>query len=444
MADGRTTGKRKAPFQHQKKSARQNKGATPSSTAPSISSPQISALLRRQPGLAQLAMSRDYPSRLPNSTLARLASHSQNADALTLQRATVRRVDGEEGASSFPINLDRTIPLSSGYSAHLRLQATLLWNPFSIRVDGDDNGLVIQEDGEDRFNLRFGTGGEFQELGIDTGSASAAFGPEGLEETGAEMGPLSVNVEGREVTVTFDALGAVWSEAMQEMVEDVGEVTSDFNVTVQFPEEGDPRLSSISADLGLTLGPEQLQALAELSISTEYGERGVTATTAEGEISIHVNVLGFEHDFTLVEGEGQAVSVGRFGMAYEQQIVEMALRYAFRETFDDVAGLDPSWSAHGRLRYLQSGFNTWYGEGYRVFHDRVLAHFAELQDMDPGDIELYESSRRPLDIFANGIIVDRYCRQIITQRILPNPDPPGAQQVRGIWDNVIAAHESGD
>ncbi len=464
MPEEDRSSKRKAPRQRQQAQRESQHHQPPAheTTEPQATpSPAagVAALLDREAATLSPEDVRALQRSLPNSAIARLATSGRAQAAL--RREMVRRVgpDGDEGGTSptFPINLDRAVPLGGGYQAHLQLQATLRWNPFALRVDGEDNGLRIEEDGEERANLRFGSGGAFRSLGVDTGQFSAGYSEEEGFDAGAEAGPVSASIEGREAEITVDALGIIWSQRMQEMVEEVGEVTSDFTFGFAFPTGEDVRLTSAEADLGVSFGPEQARLLGELNIATQYGARGESVTAASGRLAVEVNVLGMERTFTLFEGEGRAASISRFGARYESTIVEMALRHAFGRTAADSGAAGDIASAEASVRYLVERFNGHYREGYTRVRQAVIDHFAGELEVEADSLRLMDtvdtSRGTPLNYVPravadrfDAVTVNPYCRARVTSLILPDPDPPGAAEVDFVWNYVVreAAEIRGD
>ena len=362
---------------------------------------------------------------------------------LTGASAVIQRVNGEEETPSarqgvFPVNWDRSFSVGN-YTVNVRVQGELQWSPFSIRITGEENGIFIREGDEERASLRFGPEAEFQSLGVDTGTISAEFDREGLTTAGAEFGPATVEYEreSRQVTITLDVLGAVWPQAMQDLVEGVGEVTSEFTLVFHLPErESTVRLASIGMDLGLTLGPEQLRAVAELSISTEYAESGLETTTAEATVEIQINVFGIEETIPIYEDAARA---GNIYTLHEEQLKQLALRAAFNQTYCDLPGTEGK-SPRQAASWLHEGFNLWYRRAYQRARERVIEHYTE--DGFTG-VDVYDSNLQPLSLWPDArVIVDGRCREIIRQVILPNPDPPGREIVRAIWDTVIYPYET--
>jgi hypothetical protein len=367
---------------------------------------------------------------------------------LTGASAVIQRVNGEEETPSarqgvFPVNWDRSFSVGN-YTVNVRVQGELQWSPFSIRITGEENGIFIRDGDEERASLRFGPGGEFQSLGVDTGAISAEFDREGMTTAGAEFGPATVEYEreSRQVTITLDVLGAVWPQAMQGLVERVGEVTSDFTLVFHLPEgESTVRLASIGMDLGLTLGPEQLQAVAELSISTESAVSGLETTTAEATVEIQINVFGIEETIPIYE---DAAKAGNIYMLHEAQLKQLALHAAFQRTHGDERFLaideeTPPNEVCRAARWLQDAFNGWYVQAYTLARQRVIEQYTEEGFTD---VEVYDSNLRPLELWPNArVIVDRRLREIIRQVILQT-DHPGHEIARGIWDHFIYPYET--
>ena len=317
---------------------------------------------------------------------------------------------------SFPINWDnRRNPWRAGrYRAAISLHGTLSISPFGIEITGDNDGLFITGGGQTT-SLNF-SNGEFYSF-----------------EEEVEIGPLTLGLstDDEEATITVDVLGIVWPEAMQDIVEAVGEVTSDFNMTFA-RREGEVVLANIGMDLGLRLGPDQVHALAELSIATEYPEEGPATTTAEGEVSIHVNICGIEQDITVAEGEGRS---GDIHTRHEQQLRQFALREAFNQTYNDLPGTE-GMSIEESRSYLLTGFNTWYRETYGRLQRRVVDYYTEEGYDNASDI--MHSNLTPLSIFAGPrVIVETWARAIIQQVILRHPEPPGIEVVQAVWNSII-------
>jgi hypothetical protein len=317
--------------------------------------------------------------------------------------------------NAFPVLWDnRSNPWRVGeYRVAISLHGMLSLSPFGMEVTGDNDGIFIT--GAQTLSLNFSSG-EFRSF-----------------EGEVEAGPLSLefDTEGEEASITVDVLGIVWSEEMQEIVERVGEVTSDFNMTFA-RRNGQIVLSNIGMDLGLQLGPDQVHALAELSIATEYPEEGPATTTAEGEVSIHVNICGIERDITVAEGEAQ---VGDIRTRHEQQLRQFALREAFNQTYNDRPGTERMSAAQARS-FLWSGFNFWYRETYDRSHRRVVDHYTA-EGYDNTD-DIIHSTLTPLSIFGGySVIVEPWARGIIDQVIRRRPEPPGREVVDTIWNSVI-------
>ena len=218
---------------------------------------------------------------------------------------------------------------------------------------------------------------------------------------------------------------------MQEIVEAVGEVTSDFNMTFA-RREGEVVLANIGMDLGLRLGPDQVHALAELSIATAYPEEGPATTTAEGEVSFHMNICGIEQDITVAEGEGRS---GDIHTRHEQQLRQFALREAFNQTYNDLPGTE-GMSIENTRNYLLTEFNTWYRETYGRLQRRVVDYYTEEGYDNASDI--MHSNLTPLSIFAGPtVIVETWARVIIQQVILSHPEPPGIEVVHAVYNSII-------
>lgn len=373
---------------------------------------------------------------------------SEDADRLLIPAAIQRDNGEEEGRTTEPrqgtfrIDWDnRSRPWRAGaYNVAVVLRGEGNWSPFGIQITGEGNGIYIREGNDDRVVLQFGATG-FERLGVDTGAIAAEFDREGLQSGEVEMGALTVRYEspGRRATITFDVLGRLWGERMQELVERVGSVTSDFRMVFEFPQgEQTVRLAEIGMDLGLGLGPEQLQAVAEMSVATVYPSSGAATTTAEATVRVNVDLWGIEREITVYESEAQA---GNIRLFHENEFVQLALRTAFEQTYNDLPGTEgmrPDQAAG----YLLQGFNVWYRDAYQTLRRRAIEHYTERGFSNATDI--HDSNRTPLGVFAGPrVVMDGRCRQIILQAILPQPDPPGATAVRGIWDSVIEPRLAG-
>ena len=343
--------------------------------------------------------------------------HDQQAPGIQRDLSdTIQRwpPEGQQGRS-FPINWNNQgNPWDIGdYQAAISLHGMLSLSPFGVEVIGERDGLFIT--GDQNFNFVFGEG-EFRSF-----------------EGEVEAGPLSLefSTEDAEATITVDVLGIVWPEQMQQIVSRVGEITSDFTMTFA-RRDGEVVLSRIGMDLGLQLGPEQAHALAELSIATEYTEEGPATTTAEGSVSLHLNVCGVERDITLAEGEA---TVGDIRTRHEQQLRQFALREAFSQTYNDLPGTQGMRTDQARS-YLWSGFNTWYSESYNRLHRRVVEHYTE-EGYDNAD-DIVHSNLTPLSIFGGpSVVVASWARGIIQQVILQDTDPPGSEVVHAVWNDII-------
>ena len=335
----------------------------------------------------------------------------------TIQRWPPEGMIGE----GFPVNWDnRSEPWrAGGYEIAISLHGMLSLSPFGIEFTGDEDGLFFN--GPQSFSLNFSSG-EFHSF-----------------ETEVEAGPLSLglNSEEREATLVVDVLGIVLREEIQQIVERIGEVTSDFTMAFAY-RDGEIVLSNIGMDLGLRVGPEQAYALSELSIATEYPEEGPATTTAEGSVSLHLNICGIQEEINVLEGESR---VGEIRTRHEGQLRQFALREAFSNTFNDLPGTADMSLAQTRS-YLLNSFNIHYGQTYRRLHRRVVRHYED-QGFSNAN-EVLNSNLTPLDIFSNEtVIVHRGLRQIIEEVILRNPEPPGREVVHSVWNSIILPVTSG-
>ncbi len=357
-----------------------------------------------------------------------------------VQRTNGGLADALTRGGTVPVNIARSVPFG-GYAANIELHGQVRLNPFSISLTGEPNGITINEGEEQRAQLQFRQDGSFQSLGVDLGDHALELDEEGRVNVDSELGPVSISWDGEseQLSVTLDVLGAVWPRAMQEMVEDVGEVTSDFNLTLNVPSEGAISLANIGMDLGIEFGPEQVRAVAEFSVSTTY-EEGLEYTEASGSVEVQINVFGIEENITLLEGAGSAADLG---MQHERQLVQTALRSAFLETYRDIQQEVPgARRTDAAIRALQSNFNDWYLRAYRLAQQSIIDRYAE---REIEDVRMHDgSSRRPLTSIGPGqVTMDPFCRENIRQVILPHPDPPGGEAVRAVWDNLLQPHFAG-
>jgi hypothetical protein len=357
-----------------------------------------------------------------------------------IQRTNGGLADALSRGGTVPVNIARSVPFG-GYAANIELHGQVRINPFSISLTGEPNGITITEGEEQRAQLQFRQDGSFQSLGVDLGDHALELDEEGRVTAESELGPVSMEWDGEseQLSVTLDVLGAVWPRAMQEMVEDVGEVTSDFNLTLNVPSEGAISLANIGMDLGISFGPEQVRAVAEFSVSTTY-EEGLEYTEASGNVEVQINVFGIEETIPLYE---DAASGTDLGIRHERQLVQTALRYAFLETYRDIQAEEAApRRSDVALRDLQAGFNVWYEQGYGRARQSIIDRYAE-QEIE--EVRMHDgSSRRPLTSIGPGqVTMDTFCRENIRQVILPHPDPPGGEAVRAVWDNLLQPHFAG-
>ncbi|MGD8855037.1 MAG: hypothetical protein PVG33_01810 [Chloroflexota bacterium] len=358
---------------------------------------------------------------------------------------SLQRDNGDEAVSSFlgrsgnfPLNINRNIPVG-GYIVGLQLNGQLQWSPFTVNLTGDQNRFVMNEGEEERANIRFSSD-RLESFGVDLGSVAAELDSRGLTEASGEAGPVRVswNRDERRLTARLDVLGFVWPPEMQALIEGVVEVTSDFSISFIIPEEEGAaiQLAGYSADLGVAVGPEQLRAIAELSIETTR-EEGLEYTTASGRVAVEVNVMGIEETFEIYEDEASGADLH---LRHERQLVQTALRVAFAGTYPEIELWDPERRTAASMNELWRTFNFWYRDGYLEAQRRLIARYAE---HDVENVRMHDGSGRiPIDIRGLGRIgIDPYCRENIRQVILPHPDPPGARIVNELWSNFIHPFE---
>jgi hypothetical protein len=384
--------------------------------------------------------------RLGNDALQRLAL-SPVGDRL-------QRGDGDEAEGggtgarqgTMPFNIDRSISVGSDYQLRVQLGAEIRWNPFSVRLTGEENGISIRQGEEERGTISFGPGGEFQELSFSTDRISATMDSEGPSEVELEIGGLTVRIdrEERQASMTLDILGMVWPAEMRRLAERVGEVTSDFDLVFGFPEGADSvRLDSIGVTLGVGIGPEQARVQSELSIETDYTEAEGGITTASGSIVIELNIFGINRTIPIYEEEARA---GDIYYRYERRAVEVALRAAFEHT---ALGLPEAEAASGEgvrddivLRALYGRFNERYVQAYQQTRQRIIEHYQT--EFELTDVRLANGhAGAPITMVPVGRnMFDAYCRGVVLGNILPDPDPPGGVVVEVIWGNLISRHSS--
>ncbi len=378
-----------------------------------------------------------------NRVVQRLLEDHPSLQPIVLASVTsptmVQRTNGDGLAElltqggTIPINIQRSIPFGA-YAANLELHGAVQINPFEIRVTGEPNGITITEGEEERATLLFREDGDFHSLGFNLAGQGARLDEEGRFTAESELGPVSLAWDGedRQLSVTLDVLGVVWPPEMQAMVEDVGEVTSDFNLVFNVPEEGPITLGHIGMDLGIAFGPEQVRTIAELSIGTTY-EEGLEYTEASGNVEVQINVFGIEETITLYD---DAASGADLGIRHERQLVQTALRYAFLETYREIQTVDEAEMREDiALRDIQRGFNEFYGYAYRRARNDIIERYAE-HEID--NVRMYDGSdRRPVTTFGINPILEGECRNNITQVILPHPDPPGSNMVTIVWNRAL-------